>query len=224
MQPLFDSSTFFMLLLYVPPFLLALTAHEFAHGWMAYRKGDHTAAMQGRLTFNPVKHVDPIGTILLPAFLIFTHSPFVFGWARPVPINPYNFRNPRKDNLQVALAGPLANVLLAVVFAGVYRILLWTPGYPALGEGFFLPLAQMVMIGFELSLVFAVFNMVPVHPLDGSHVLEGLLPPAQAIAYQRLAPYGFILLLALMFTGIFSRIVFPVVTFLSLLIKMAFGI
>ena len=213
------------LLLSIPPFLLAITVHEVAHGYMAYRKGDHTARLMGRLSFNPLRHIDPIGTVLFPLMLILSGTGIVFGWAKPVPINPYHFRSPRKDMVQVSLAGPASNLLLALACAAVFRLLLWGVGPDLLWTSRALaPLGVMVLMGIKISLYLGVFNILPVHPLDGSHILEGLLPHEQAMAYSRLAPYGWLILLALMFTGILYRIIGPIYNILWRIISGVFGI
>src|SRR5512138_243791 len=146
MGAMFGKEAFLNLLLGLPPFLLALTVHEFMHGYVAYRKGDHTAAMQGRLSLNPLRHIDLIGTILFPLILTLAGSRIIFGWAKPVPINPYNFRNPRKDNVLVALAGPASNFVLAAALALAVRILYFAPGPQAINESSILaPLVFMLV-------------------------------------------------------------------------------
>ncbi len=225
MIAVFTKQAFLNLLLGLPPFLLALSVHEFTHGWIAHRKGDHTAALQGRLTLNPLSHIDIIGTFLFPLMLTLLGSRVIFGWAKPVPVNPYNFRNPRKDNMLVALGGPLSNFALAIVLAFLLRLLFWFPGPQAVhGSAYLWPLAQMLLAGAEISIYLGLFNLIPIHPLDGSHILEGLLPADKAMAFSRLAPYGFIILLALLYTGIFNRVITPLFSILRALLFALMGI
>jgi Zn-dependent protease len=187
------------------PILAAVTFHELAHGWVAYRLGDPTAKMLGRLTLNPFAHLDPFGTL---AFVL-TRA---IGWARPVPVNPRYFRNPHRDIIWVSLAGPVANLLLAAVFAAVFGFLL--RGGAALLGRYAMPVMLMAQAGVTVNIGLAVFNLVPVPPLDGSKVLQGLLPLPQALAFSRLEPYGFMVLLLLIFSGIIGRVVIPPVKML----------
>jgi Zn-dependent protease len=177
----------------VPVFLLALTVHEFAHAWVANRLGDPTARLQGRLTLSPLAHLDPIGTVAI--FLI------NFGWARPVPVDARYFKNPRRDMILVAAAGPASNLLLAVVMASVFSAVPWNamdPQWGWLAE----PVAQVLWLGVPVNLVLLVFNLLPIPPLDGSRVLSGLLPLRQALAFSRLEPYGFLLIFLLFVSGL----------------------
>lgn len=186
-----------------PPFLFALTVHEVAHGYLANRFGDPTAARLGRLTMNPLKHLDLMGTLCF--FLI------KIGWAKPVPVDPRYFKNPRRDLLLVSLAGPGANLILALVSGLLLK--LFPLLLPVLPAAFFWPLAQMVAASVWINLLLAVFNMLPIPPLDGSKVLIGLLPPGPAALFARLEPYGFFILLALFYLGIIPRIIRPVINF-----------
>lgn len=192
-----------------PPILLAVTLHEMAHGWVAYRFGDPTAKLLGRLTLNPIKHLDPIGT------LVFFMTQAI-GWAKPVPVNPANFKNPRKDMIWVSLAGPGANILLAVVSAmilrnlsGVLLPILKGPSYLAK------PLIYMIIVSVQINIGLAVFNLIPIPPLDGSKILYGILPKSLARHYEGLEKYGFILILILVFTGVTGRIIVPVIIYLN---------
>ena len=193
------------LIIALPVLFFAVVVHEFAHGWMAERSGDPTARQMGRLTFNPVAHVDPVGTILLPLILIVSGSPILFGWAKPVPINPLNFHNPKKDMIKVSLAGPGANIILAVIFSFLLRASLRIFQFPSL--------SGILQFGILINLVLAVFNLIPIPPLDGSKVLMALLPYDLARKFSRLEPYGFMILIALIwFTPLIGLILGLVVT------------
>jgi len=193
------------ILLLAPPVLLALTVHECAHAWVADRLGDPTARVMGRVTLNPLKHLDAIGTIAL--FLS-----GMFGWARPVPVNPRNFRDPSRGMMIVSLAGPASNIALAALFAVAYKVFLALgPSLVATQPGMVRPLFIMVELGVLINVSLAVFNMVPIPPLDGSKVLSHFLGPSRAFAFARIEPYGFIILLVLITTGMINRVVSPVV-------------
>ena len=193
------------ILLTAPPILLALTIHECAHAWVAYRLGDPTAKMLGRVSLNPLRHLDPIGTVML----FFSG---LFGWAKPVPVNPRNFRNIGRDMMWVSLAGPLSNLALAAVFAVIYKLFLIAgPSFVHTMPALFRPLFIMVEFSILINISLAVFNMVPVPPLDGSKVITYLLPPDKAYAYSRIEPYGFMILLVLIITGALHKFVSPIV-------------
>jgi Zn-dependent protease len=185
--------------------LLSLTVHEASHAWTADRLGDPTARLLGRVSFNPAVHIDPIGTILFPLIAFVTRLPII-GWAKPVPVNLRQLKNPRRDYLVIAAAGPASNLLLAVAAAIVLHTLV------GMGLGIDdLPMPVLAFIEFMLriNVLLAVFNMVPVPPLDGGNVLAGLLPEHLAVQFDRLRPWGFLILYALMLTGLLSVIVIP---------------
>jgi len=207
------NDTLLQLIILAPPLLLALTLHEFAHGYVAFRLGDPTAQAAGRLTLNPLKHLDPLGTI---AFFI-VH----LGWAKPVPVNPGYFKNPQKDMLWVALAGPTTNFVLAIVSALMTKIV-WVVAqilpYSALGEAILVPLNQTLIASVWINLVLCIFNFLPIPPLDGSRMLAGVLPPAMARSYIAIEKYGFILLIILALSGILSRMIMPLIQFANSLL------
>jgi len=187
----------------LPVILAALTFHEYAHGWVADKLGDPTARLSGRLTFNPLAHLDPIGTLAL----IF--SPV--GWAKPVPVNFNNLRRPRRDMVWVAVAGPGANLILAAVSAWSLRLF---EGGGAIVESSWLaglatPLYLMLQVSVLINVALAIFNLLPLPPLDGGRIVSGLLPPRQAASYGRLERYGFVILLVLIFSGAVDRLIWP---------------
>ena len=177
----------------IPVFLLALTIHEFAHGWVANRLGDPTAKLQGRLTLNPLAHLDIIGTIAIVLI--------GFGWAKPVPVDARYLRRPRQDMILIAAAGPGSNLLLAAAVAFCYRMTPWG-GLGTEWAWLVVPLRAMLRAGVWVNVLLAVFNLLPIPPLDGSRVVAGLLPLRQAISYSRLEPYGFVIIFLLFFSGI----------------------
>lgn len=187
--------------------LFAVSVHEAAHGWMADKKGDPTARLQGRVTLNPIPHIDLVGSILVPIGLIIlskiTGSLFIFGWAKPVPVNPYNLRNPKKDNMWIAAAGPLSNLLTAAI-----GIILFKLSYSFLGKVAIVAdiLVQLIVV----SVILAVLNLIPIPPLDGSHIVEGMLEGDALHKYQRLRPYGFVILIILLYVGVLDIILRPI--------------
>ncbi|WP_420209322.1 site-2 protease family protein [Candidatus Electronema sp. JC] len=188
-----------------PPFLFALTLHELAHGYAALRLGDPTAKNEGRLTLNPLSHLDPFGTI---AFFLIS-----IGWAKPVPVNPAYFRNPSKGMLAVALAGPGANLLLALASALAVKLLLLLPPASPWLISLLVPAVNMAAASVWINIMLMVFNCLPIPPLDGSKVLMGLLPPDAALRYARMEPYGFLLVLLLSYTGVLGGIIGPATRF-----------
>ncbi|ANJ68472.1 peptidase [Halothiobacillus diazotrophicus] len=188
------------------PILLAVTVHEAAHAFAANYFGDGTAKFLGRMTLNPIKHIDPLGTIIIP-LAMYVLTSFVFGWAKPVPINVKNFKNPRRDMALVAMAGPVSNMLMALGWAGLTAV-----GVAGLSSGSWYaePLALMGQIGIFVNILLAVFNLLPLPPLDGGRVLVAILPPAAANRVSQLEPWGFPILLLLLVTGALSAILSPI--------------
>jgi len=205
------------LLISALPILLAITFHEVSHGYVAHRLGDPTAKMLGRLTLNPIPHIDLFGTIILPLMLYYlTDGRFVFGYAKPVPINPMNFKNPKKDMAISAAAGPVTNILLAVLSFIVWKLVLiplagLSP--EIVGEKVLRPLTMIFQSSIIVNVILASFNMIPIPPLDGGRVLTGLLPYKQAAAFSRIEPFGFIIVLILIYSGIANYIIMPFIVF-----------
>ena len=177
---------------WVLPLVIAITFHEAAHGFVAHRLGDDTAWKLGRVSFNPLKHIDPFGTLILPAMLLFAHSPFLFGYAKPVPVNFRNLNHPKLDMVSVALAGPVTNILLAMAAALAFHALPLVPADAAKWT------ADNLKNAFLINIVLAIFNMMPIPPLDGGRVAVGLLPRPLAIPLARLEPYGMLILIGLL--------------------------
>lgn len=198
------------LLLFVPVLLLSVVAHEYAHARVAVSQGDPTPLMLGRLTLNPLPHIDPVGTVLVPLLLFFSQAGFIIGWAKPVPVNTRNFRDYRRGDILVSIAGVAANFLLALVFflaalglsaAGVEA------GAPGLAGG----LRRMSEFGLFLNLLLGIFNLIPIPPLDGSHLLYHLLPPALGARYREVGRYGMVLLfVVILVPGLLGTLLYPV--------------
>ena len=192
--------------------IFSLTVHEAAHAWTASRFGDDTARRMGRVSLNPIVHVDPIGTLLLPLVAIIGHLPII-GWAKPTPVNPRNLRHPRRDSVLVTAAGPASNLVIAVLAALALHALP-SPDPSAEGMDVRSPLIALAIQLVDINLLLALFNMIPVPPLDGGRVLSGLLPPRLAIGYNQLGRFGFIIIYALMLTGVLWQIIGPPYDFL----------
>lgn len=195
------------IIVFVPPILLAVTLHEVAHGWMAKFYGDRTAEMLGRLSLNPIKHIDPLGTIIVPALMVMTTG-FIFGWAKPVPISFNNLRNPKKDMAKVAIAGPGANFLMMIIWEIILKIALILPESM---HWLSLPLVYMAAVGVYINCILMVLNLLPLPPLDGSRIVTSYLPGPVAYKFSLLEPYGLIILLALLFLGILGKILLPAI-------------
>lgn len=191
--------------IYALPVLLAITLHEAAHGYAALRFGDDTAKRMGRLSLNPLVHIDPVGTLLIPGLALFFGN-FLFGWAKPVPVNFGNLRNPKRDMLWVAAAGPASNFGMAIGWAILLK-LSGELGDNSAGQ----LLSSMAQAGVQINVSLMILNLLPLPPLDGGRILVSLLPTSQAVVVARIEPYGFFILLALAYTGILGKIMYPFV-------------
>lgn len=199
------------------PILIAITFHEVSHGLVAYKLGDPTAKMLGRLTLNPIAHIDIFGTILLPLMLVIaTNGQFVFGYAKPVPINPMNFKNPRQGMALSAAAGPVTNIVLAflsVLLLKFVVIPMASVSPASVTETVLSPVSMILQASIVMNLVLASFNMIPIPPLDGGRVLAGLLPSRQAMSFDKIEPFGFIIVIVLIYSGIAGKIIMPFISF-----------
>jgi Zn-dependent protease len=215
-------STIQTIAIWILPVLLAITLHEAAHAYAAHRLGDNTAKMLGRLSLNPFKHIDLIGTIAVPIVVaILSQFQFVFGWAKPVPINGNQLHNPRRDMALVAAAGPTSNLLMALFWASLFKIgLLLDPRTSVIA----LFLALSGQAGILVNLILAFLNLIPIPPLEGSRVLVGFLPPHLATQYLKIEPFGLMIVLALLFTHILSLIITPPIVGSIHLINLLFNI
>jgi len=205
------------------PVLLAITLHEAAHGYVARMFGDRTAEQMGRISLNPARHIDPVGTILVPAAIFLLSSAagtsgFLFGWAKPVPVNFARLRNPKADMLWVAAAGPGANLLMVVMWALFYKLALAIPA-----SEFSVPLRIMSDAGIMVNLSLAVLNLLPLPPLDGGRILVSVLPMRAALAVSRVEPYGMWILLLLLFTGLLGQVIVPVILLARYVVALIFG-
>lgn len=195
----------------VIPVLFGIALHEAAHGWMARQFGDRTAELLGRITANPIKHIDPVGTVVVPLVLAFLSLP-PFGWAKPVPVNARNLRNPKRDMLLVAAAGPASNLVMALFWVLVLALALRLPVTLPGVRQFLLSMAQ---IGITFNILLAIFNLIPIPPLDGGRVLRGMVPEALGRKLDALEPYGLILVMGLLALGVLGRFVWPLVQLVS---------
>ncbi len=185
------------------PVLFAITLHEVAHGWMANKLGDGTARMLGRLSLNPIKHIDPFGTVLLPVLLILMNSPIIFGAAKPVPVDMRNFKNPRRGMAIVALAGPLANIIMALFWVAIFSISPLLIANEAILEG----IVRMALAGILINLVLFTFNLIPIPPLDGGRILAAFVPPNVSDMLDKIEPFGFFIVIGLVLLGAFEPII-----------------
>ena len=196
----------------IPVLFFSIIVHEFAHGYIALKSGDPTAKQAGRLTFNPIPHIDIMGTVILPLMLILSQSGIIFGWAKPIPVNPMNFRDYKKDSVKVAAAGPLSNILLLLCFMLISMIVAKTLGYNNL-------LFSILFFGIQINLILALFNLLPIPPLDGSHILEYFLPEHLLENYHKISRYGFLLLIIVFITPLGNVIFAPIEYLLSLILR-----
>ena len=196
-----ELSTAQLIAVAIIPTLFAIVVHEVAHGWVAFRLGDDTAYQMGRLTLNPLKHIDPIGTILVPLVLILTVG-FAFGWAKPVPVNFNRLHNPRRDTALVAVAGPASNLLMAIGWAVIVKLASLLPNNLT---ALTLPLIYMGMFGMIINAILMAFNLIPIPPTDGGRIAISLLPPRIGYQLSRLEPYGLLIILLLLLSGILWR-------------------
>jgi len=196
------------IIIWALPVVFAIVLHEVSHGWVADRLGDDTARWMGRLTLNPIKHIDPVGTILVPVLLLVIGSPFLFGYAKPVPINFRKLRRPKQDMVWVALAGPATNLLLAIISALILAVMARLPvSMHWLAD----PFGLMCQASILINMVLCIFNLLPLPPLDGGRVAVGLLPGPAAYRLSRLEPYGFLIIVVLLLTGVLQVVIGPLV-------------
>ena len=213
------------LFLIVPVLLFSVVVHEVAHAWQALREGDTTARDLGRLTLNPIPHLDPVGSFLVPLVLYFLPGNFLFGWAKPVPVNPRNYRNYRAGDIRVSLAGIVSNLGLAVLFALMLAALTALDGVVQFNGSIWSKFSAIATYGIFINLILAYFNLIPIPPLDGSHVLYHLLPHAAGVRYRSMGRYGVTLLFltVMVFPGAFGAVLFPVFTVFQWIVGLAVG-
>lgn len=212
------------LLTALPVLILSVVLHEVAHGWVARLEGDPTAANLGRLTLNPIPHIDPIGSLLVPAVLTLLPGGFIFGWARPVPVNPRNFRNYKRGDILVSLAGVTVNFLLGIAFALVLAATLWASLMFPGATSTWMVLMEMAHYGILINFVLMLFNLLPIPPLDGSHVMYHLLPPRLGIRYRELGQYGMLIVFAFLFLGGFRILQAPLQLLYDAAVTLAYGL
>ncbi len=208
------------IIIWAIPVIFAITVHEVAHGWVAMKLGDRTAQMMGRLTLNPIKHIDPIGTILVPGLLLMMGG-FMFGWAKPVPVTFQNLNHPKRDMAWVAIAGPAANFIMAIIWALVAKL-----GLTILSSGIAMgePMLYMGVAGVLINTMLMVLNLLPLPPLDGGRILVSWLPGPLAWQVSRIEPYGFFILVGLIYFGILSMILWPLIALFLNLLAASFGL
>lgn len=213
------SEIIYAIAVWAVPVLLAITLHEAAHGWMANKLGDPTAKSLGRISLNPIRHIDPMGTVVVPLVLLLLQAGFIIGWAKPVPVDMRYFKKPLVDMAVVALAGPVSNFIMACAWALIATI----------GQAVFMPgtelatyIAKVGQAGIIINLILMVLNLLPIPPLDGGRVLAGVLPPRLAVPFMKIEPYGFFIVIFLLVTGILGKILWPMVLFFAALIEMVF--
>ncbi len=199
-----------------PILLMALSFHEAAHAWMADRLGDPTARLMGRVTLNPIAHIDPIGTVIMPLLMFITNIPLI-GWAKPVPVNSRHLGKPWRDEILVSIAGPASNLVLAFLMFILYVALRLGGVFESIPRNFAEPLFFILYLGVSINVLLCVFNLIPIPPLDGSHVLENILPYNARQKYQQVAQYGWVLMLALLWLGVLRIILYPAQFLVALL-------
>ena len=217
------TSTVQKLIIAAIPILVAITFHEVAHGFVANKLGDPTAKMMGRLTLNPIAHIDPIGTIVVPVMLfILSNGSFIFGTAKPVPVNFYNLKRPRRDTALVSAAGPATNIMIAFISILLYILIqvIFPPSSSStFNQKIMTPLVMMIQYSISFNIFIAAFNLFPVPPLDGGRIATSLLPTKYAYHFSKLEPYGILIVLGLWFTGIAHYIIVPIQTFIEIIIQ-----
>jgi Zn-dependent protease len=217
------ASTVQQLIIAAIPILVAITFHEVAHGFVANKLGDPTAKMMGRLTLNPIAHIDPIGTIIVPVMLfILSNGAFIFGTAKPVPVNFYNLKRPRRDTALVSAAGPATNIMIAFISILLYiliQVIFPPSSSSAFNQKIMTPLVIMIQYSISFNIFIAAFNLFPGPPLDGGRIATSLLPTKYAYHFSKLEPYGILIVLGLWFTGIAHYIIVPIQTFIEIIIR-----